>query len=562
MKKFKSILFLSFICLTFFNCETQELKNNQEDEIIPEGLEPIPEPEQTEFVVALGTQNITLNPIHAHKSAEIQILTAIYEGLMIYHPFTLSPLPGVAHRWEISKDKLTYTFYLREDAYFSNGDPVTAQDFRESWLLLLHPDNNAEYSVYFDIIRGAEAYRKGENTDPDSVGIFAISERVLKVELEKPASHFLKLLCILNFSPLHPSNRKEGDWGQKGPIIGNGPFQISKKTDEEIKLTKNHLYWDREQVKIDSIRILFIDDPQIVADEFNDGIIHWTKLYDISFEDMNELSKSKIVSNPLFATFFIFFVCKEEPWNDYRVRRGLALMLPWEEIRSSEYSIYPTSKLIPEIPKYPEVNSITEQNIDAGLSLLKEAGFPNGEGLPPIVILISQGNTHYSDILRTAWQENLSVEVQVKEVEAPLFFDAINEHDYTISSYTWIGDFADPLAFLQMWTANSNLNEAQFSNLEYERLIQESLKSSGLERYQKMAEAEELLLHEAVVMPIDHYPAFNVIDYESIEGWYPNILDIHPFKYIEFKGMTAPPGIVRNFTGTSLNTFKKAIYRN
>jgi oligopeptide transport system substrate-binding protein len=503
------------------------------------------ESSQNDFVLALVEQDLTLNPIHVQKSTEIQILTGLCEGLMAYHPTTLEPGPAMAERWTLSKDKLSYTFYLRENARFSNGDPVRAADFRDTWLELLNPQQNAEYSVYLDVIKGAEAYRKGISKDPQSVGIYAVADKELRIELERPTSHFLKLLCILSFAPIHSSYLHKIDWDKKAPLISNGPFYLYKRSEKEMILKKNEYYWDKEQVAIDSVRILFYDDPKQVSLDFNAGKIHWTTLNDCDYETLEKDVKNKIEIFPMFATSFFFFVCKDKPWNDFRVRKGLSLLIPWDKLRSKDYSPLPTDKLIPQIPKYPNIKGISAQNIEEGLALLKQAGYPKGKGLPPIYFLISKGNTLFSDIVTEAWKANLEVKIEYKEIEPQNFFSALNAHDYTISSYTWIGDFADPLAFLQMWTSKSNLNEALFMHKEYDNLIQESLGAIGIERYNKLAKAEEILLQEAVILPLNHMASYNIIDLDIIDGWYSNILDIHPFKYIQYKNTSVPPWIVK-----------------
>jgi oligopeptide transport system substrate-binding protein len=194
---------------------------------------------QNDFVMALGTQDISLDPIHVHKSTEIQILTALCEGLMTYHPITLEPIPAIAEHWTLSDDKLVYTFFLRENAYFSNGDPVTANDFKATWLELLNPSQRAEYSVYLDVIKGAEDYRKGITKNPETLGIRVLEDKILEVELEKPTSHFLKLLCILSFSPVHSSYRGKHGWDRKAPLISNGPFFLYQRKPNVLILYKN-----------------------------------------------------------------------------------------------------------------------------------------------------------------------------------------------------------------------------------------------------------------------------------------------------------------------------------
>ena len=497
------------------------------------------------FVIGLNDQDLSFNPLHAHTSTDVEILTALYEGLVSYHPFTLEAVPAVAASWDVSDDKTVYTFHLRDNARYSNGDPITAAQFRDTFLQVLNPKEAAEYAVYLDVIKGAAAYRQGKTKDPSTVGIRALSDNTLEITLEKPATHFLKVLCLCNFVPLHPSLRDTPDWDQKTGFITNGPFVVSERNADEIVLTKNKYYWDADSVKIDSIRLRFTEDPKVMSQEVNAGKINWTTLQTCDYSLLNAQAREKIVPNAMFATSFLFFVCDKKPYSDPQVRRGLALILPWKDIRSRQYSLYPSAQLIPRIPKYPEVKGISEQNLSEGLALLEKAGFPKGKGLPPISILISKGNTLFADMIAKAWRENLQVEVKFKEIDGKDFFTEIGKHDYTLSSYTWIADFADPLAFLQMWTSGSKLNEALYANPAYDALLNESLDATGLDRYKKLAQAEELLLKEAVILPIDHIAAFNLIDSESIAGWYPNPLDIHPLKYIEIKKEKLHKWIVR-----------------
>jgi oligopeptide transport system substrate-binding protein len=497
------------------------------------------------FVIGLSEQDLTFNPLHAHTSTDVEILTALYEGLVSYQPLTLETLPAVAESWDISDDKTVYTFHLRENAKYSNGDPITAAQFRDTLLQALNPKEGAEYSVYLDVIKGAAAFRQGKTTDPATVGIRAPSDKVLEITLEKPASHFLKVLCLCNFVPLHPSLKNAADWDQKTGFITNGAFVVSKRDKDEILLTKNKYYWDADEVKIDSIRLRIAEDPKVMTQEVNAGKINWTTLQACDYTLLDAQAREKIVPNSMFATSFLFFVCGSKPFNDPAVRRGLALLLPWKEIRSRQYSLYPSEQLIPEIPKYPAVKGIADQNVAEGLALLEKAGYPKGQGLPPLSILVSKGNTLFADMIAKAWKENLQTEVKFKEIDAKDFFTEIGRHDFTLSSYSWIADFADPLAFLQMWTSGSKLNEALYNNPAYDALLADSLAATGLERYNLLAKAEELLLQEAVVMPIDHIAAFNLIDADSIAGWYPNPLDIHPLKYIEIKKEKLNKWVVR-----------------
>ena len=504
-----------------------------------EGPEANSQNDEKEFVIVYSPKRITLDPLHIYTTMESELSTALYEGLLSYHPFTLEPLPGVAARWEVNEDGRIYRFYLREEALYSNGDPVRAQDFKGSWLRILDPEAGAEYSFLFDVIKGAKAYRLGKNDEVE--GIRVISDKTLEVELEKPAGHFLKLLSHLSFVPIHPHYLStEEDWGSSEKVVGNGPYYITERSDRELSLKKNELYWDARHVELEKIIIRFMEDPESISREFNEGRIDWTNNWDTaSLKDT-----SKIVFNPLFATSYFYFVCSRPPWNDERVRRALALMLPWQEIRSSRL-IFATHRLIPPIPNYPEVQGIQETDLDQALSLLKEAGFPEGRGLPPLILKVPQDSESElkAQLMADTWKEKISLPVSIRVYPYETYLEEVKKDDYTLGTVNWIGDYADPLTFLQMWTGESNLNDARFMDPEFDRLIDASLSEDNSARYEKLGAAEKILLFGAVVLPISHTPAFNLIDLEIIDGWFPNILNIHPFKYFRFRKLKLPPGI-------------------
>src|SRR4030042_361736 len=189
------------------------------------------ESETRELVAAYAPKKLTLDPVHIYTTMESELATALYEGLAGYHPLTLQPVPGVAASWELSPDKTVYRFRLREEALYSNGDPVRAQDFHDSWMRAIDPATQAEYSFLFDVIKGARAWRSGQKGE---VGIRVISDRLLEVELEKPAGHFLKLTCHMAFAPVHPSYFGKNHWDGGERLIGNGPFFLAGRSPQEL----------------------------------------------------------------------------------------------------------------------------------------------------------------------------------------------------------------------------------------------------------------------------------------------------------------------------------------
>lgn len=496
------------------------------------------------LVVAFPKSDIGFNPIHAFTSTEAQLYTALYEGLVTYNPLTLEPLPGVAESWDISKDGLTYTFHLRKDATYWNGQPVTAQDFRNTWLHLLDPKVKAEYSFLLDSIAGAKAYRLGETTNPNTVGIKAVSAHVLEVKLAHPASQFLKILCHYSFVPIPSNYLDKEDWRNLPVIPGNGPFYVTKHTANEIDLAKNNLYWDAENVDINKIKILLTDDSAKVTKMFDAGEIQWAT-GNVEWDKVRD--RQSIMVNPLFATSYFFFRADSKPWSNPDVRRALALLLPWNKIRQDNPLYIPTSTLVPRFGSYPSVTGITKENNQEALSLLTKAGYPNGRGLPAVTIAIpnDQENKRIANIMAASWTSAIGLTVKVDAVPYPGYYQRIEKKDFTLATTTWIGDFADPLTFLQMWTATSNLNNAGYNDPAFDEKIHASMAEKQPERYKTLAAAEKILLSGAEVLPIDHAPALNLVKISDIQGWFPNALDIHPFKYIRFRTPAPIPGVAQ-----------------
>lgn len=497
-----------------------------------------------EFVISFLQGNVQLNPIQSFTASEAQIYTGLYEGLVTYHPLTMEPVAAVAEDWEISDDRLVYTFSLRDDARYWNGERVTAAHFRDTWLKLIDPETDAAYNFLFDIIDGVREYRTGQIESPREVGIEAVNARTLRVTLRKPATHFLRILCHHAFVPVHPSVRDLEDWSELEEIPGNGPFRLVERSADELLLERNRRYWARDEVQLERVRLVFTDeDDDTVTDRFNRGEIDWVtsgmSLADVQFPET-------IVVNPLFATTYYFLRSDLEPFSDERVRRALALLLPWDEIRDPEIQFLPADTLVPQIPFYPEISGITEPDREEALSLLQEAGYSRGVRLPTIEVHVPQGQEtmRVARLMQENWESELEVNVDIRVTPYPAYFDALDDESFTVGTVSWIGDFADPLTFLQMWISDSNVNDAGFRDQRYDQLIDESMLESGEDRYQILSQAEQILLDTGTVLPISHSPSINLIDLDLVEGWFPNPLDIHPLRYLRFSDQSAAPGVI------------------
>jgi len=501
--------------------------------------EPRPEPlNRTELTVVFTGDDVELDFRKSYLASEAQVFSGIYEGLYSYNPVTLDPAPGVALSSKTSDDKKTWTFTLRRDAKFSNGDPVRARDFRDSWISLLDPAKNSPYSSLYDIIAGARDYRLGNITDPAKVGISAPDDQTLVVTLNSPAAFFRSMLCHHSFSPIHPSMLKARDWSKP---VGNGAYYVEENDGTTVVLAKNNNYWDAKRVVLEKITLRFTDDDEDSTAMWNSGEARWIA----GNVDIDALTdKSGIEVNAMFATHY-YYIRSAGPWSDYRLRRALVLALPWEEIRNKQY--LPAKSLIFPIPNYPQIKGFDTTDIDEAQKLLEQAGYPKGVGLPELVVRItpSEEADRIGKIMASAWMDKLGIPVKLDVVPYNRYFDSLKQKDYNVGSTTWIGDFADPYTFLQMWRADSNLNDADYNDPDYEALIDKSMGQDGTERYATLGEAEQMLLDRGTVLPVSYTPALNIVDTEELGGWYPNALDIHPFKYFNFKAYKPLPGVAK-----------------
>lgn len=510
--------------------------------------QPQAQPKESEFVTVFGAQLPQLDPQRAIFSNEAQIQTALYEGLFSYDPQSLEPLRALAQSWERSTDKKLYRFTLRENARWSDGSPITADDFVQSWFRML--DLNAEYATFFDVIAGAKAYREAGTGDKhrESVGIKAIDARTLEVTLVRPVAYFTRLLCHQSFALVHPSLFGVSDWKSAIPYPVDGPYKPVSMTETELVLEKNDQYWDAANVHIQKLRMVFTDDDAKATSLFNSGYAHWL---DGPGALDQVLLQTAIQYFPIYSTHYWFFNCRVTPWNDSRVRRALALLLPWDSIRSSELYRLPATTLVLPLPGYSKTKGIEAKNRDEALKLLADAGFPNGDGLPEVTLAFADYSTPraIATAFKTAWEKEIALKVTLKPMAPATYYETIGSRtdasSFTLAHETWIGDFADPEAFLQMWTTGAPLNIAGYSDQTFMNYMEQSYSASDDARMQLLAKAETELLQGGACLPIYHNFAASVIDTDYIEGWYQNALDIHPYKYFAFGTPSVNPNVVR-----------------
>jgi len=533
-RQFSFILFSLFFTTLAFSQAAEESPAENPDTIIDVESEKsddknIIESLQHNFTIVVAQQPWNLDIHTATYSSEAQILDSLYEGLFSYDPKTLDPLPALAESYKISRDKKRWTFTLRENLEFSNGEKINAYTVRNSWLSLL-TTKNAPYASMLDCIKGAADYREGKIKDSE-VGINARNEKTLVVTLINPTAHFAKLLCHHAFAVCFLNQN-----GGTDTSVFSGAFKIRENTGTSLVLERNEKYWDAKNVHLPQITIKQSNEVKENSWSYNDGSADWLSGM---FDTNALLNKNAIRISAIFGTEFLFFSCKNKPWNDADFRNALLTAVPWEELRKN--GLVKASTLIYPLAGYQGVNGITETSGEDALEMMEEArkklGIPKDEKLSVTfgISAISERQKSQAEILKKAW-EPLGVELKIQTTPDDRYIDSIPGWGADIFSYSWIGDFADPIAFLELFRANSTLNPSKWQNEKFEELIKKANETTDNgEHYKYLTQAEQLLLDEGEVMPITHSISLHAVNLQQVGGWYVNALDIHPFKYLYFK---------------------------
>ena len=481
---------------------------------------------QKELVIIEAEHNYDINPHTSNYANESQLLNGLYEGLFAYDPLTLEPLPAIAEKFDVSRDQKKWTFYIRPEAQFSNGERITAYDVKNSWLAVLNPKLQAPFASLIDCIVGAENYRLGKGSAED-VKIEAKNKTTLIVELNTPTEYLPKVLCHHAFSIV-----------SQDANVYSGAYVLENFSDNEILLKKNPEYYDSKNVAIPSIKILLNDNDVDNTYMFNMGSAQWVA-GGVIIDDVYDYNS--LYLSPQFCTEFLFFKSVDEPWNNENLRNAVINALPLEELR---VSFYPASTLVLPIGTYPAVIGVTEQDIEHARDLLEEEGYEiivNEDGsVEPTGLSLSYAlpDTEYEKERASLIAESLAkIGIKLSFQTTPLerYLSGIKAWEANIFTYTWAGDFADPLTFLELFRTGSSLKESEWSDAEYDKLLNEASIIEDAElRYEKLAEAEQYLIDAGIVIPISYPVSFNVVDSTVITGWFPNALNIHPFKDMYF----------------------------
>lgn len=534
---YKKILFTLLLC-GLLSAPLYSDALNQEEK---DSLERIRELRKaSDLNIVLSYRQLSFNPQYSYTTAEAQIYIGLYEGLVNYKPQTLQAEPAIAQSWEISEDGKSYSFFLREDAKFSNGDLIRAENFKASWLQLIRAGSDAPFSSLLDLVSNVPEYRKGQKSE-DQIGIKVAGPLQLDIELKEASPEFLSILCHNSLSVIHPSLLQLRDWSQLDAkkIITSGPYVLSSSQKEGLVFSKNPAYWNIQNVG--SSRIFIERFQPYYADQLVNALntyeVDWVASGSLSnFDQLNHPS-DMIRINPIFASSFLFFgnTTKQSfSWSNPKVREALILLLPLEELRKG---LGGSTHLVPKVSGYKSGQSFEKQDTDKAMSLLEEAGYPQGKGLGELRIVFPSGSSYsaLAETIKEAWSQldaEVLIEYQKPETST---VESYQDPNATLGIFTWIGDYPDPTTFLNLWRSEYTLNIFSYHSEEYDKLLDQAQQSGKdiSKRYEFLSKAEETLLLDGALVPLWQTPALNFVSKRFLKGWYPNVLDIHPLHYLK-----------------------------
>jgi oligopeptide transport system substrate-binding protein len=490
-----------------------------------------------DFIIANGAEPTTLDPALMQDTTSNNLYLALFEGLVQYDPKTSMGTPGIAKSWDISPDGMTVTFHLR-DAKWSDGNPVTAQDFVYGWLRNLDPATASNYAYMLGmVVKGADAYNNGKGKAED-VGVKAIDSKTLQVELVGPAPYFVDMTAHSAFAPAPKwAIEKYGNqWTKPGNIVSDGAYTLKEwKPQDYILVQKNKNYWDAKNVKLNTIKYLASDNMSTNYKMFKAGAVDWMLGIDVGMIDEIKLNPN-YQSSAQFATYYLDLNNSKKPFDDVRVRKAFAAAIDKKTLveKVLKGGQIATNEFCPPMEGYTPQQGMS-YDVALAKKLMAEAGYPNGEGFPTLTYVYNTNAGHkvIAEYVQQQLKANLGVNLVLQNMEFKTLIELRNKHDFTIARDGWVGDYLDPNTMLELFISASGNNSGLYNNPTFDKDIESARKSKGAARMQLLMDAEKLLLtQDQGILPLYHYANQDMVDVTKWGGWYANPIGYHPPKFI------------------------------
>ena len=494
---------------------------------------------------ALESEPSTLDPAKSTALDESNVELALFEGLTRLDEHE-QPQPAAAKSWDISPDGTEYTFHLRDNLLWNDGTPLTAHDFEYAWKRVLDPQTASENAYMMYPLNNGEAFFKQE-VSANQIGVKALDDKTLYVKLKAPITYFLNLTAFHAYYPVprHVVEKDPEIWAANDKIVSNGPFVLTHWIhSNQLQFVKNDKYWDKDKVKLENMQWPISESQSTRVSMVESGQANITVEPPIS--EQERLTKEGLFKmSPYLGSYYYSFNTQKAPFDNPLVRKAFSMAVDREKLvnnvikggKEPAYAWVPPGLTNPVTKQdfRREGGNLVEYNPQKARELLSEAGYPNGEGLPPITILYNTNEMHkaVAEVIQAMWKENLNVNVELLNQESKVYLDARNTGNFQVARASWIGDYADPMTFMDVYLDENN--DGQYHNPLYNDLVRKAQNTNNQEiRMQTMHEAEKILMDDAVVLPI-YYTTQPYIAQPYVKNYRWSILGTIDFKeaYIE-----------------------------
>ncbi len=479
------------------------------------------------LIYNLGADPETIDPTLNTASDAGTIIENAFEGLMRLDE-NEKAVPGVAEKMDVSDDKLEYTFHLRKNAKWSDGEPVTAKDFEFSWVRALTKETAAEYSYQLYYIKNAEKFYNGQATR-EELGIEVVDDHTIKVTLEAPTAYFPELTAFTTYFPEREdivTADPEGWATNPETYVSNGTFKLVQwDLKDQLVFEKNKEYWNAKEIKLPGLVFKLVTDENTAYASLKSG----------EFDMVDTVPAAEIAAGkeeglvtiyPNLATYMLVFnVGKQSTLpedvkkvlSNVKVRKALAIAIDRKAITDNvtksgqipAYSFVPKGILNDKGEDFAdrEYYDANKANIEEAKKLLAEAGYPNGEGLPTLEFMYNTEGAHklVAQAIQQDWAK-IGVNVELTNQEWKVFLNTRQQGGYEIARHGWSGDYVDPMTFLDLWVTGGGNNDAGYSNPEYDKLVNDAKKEADLEkRWDIMKKAEDMVMADMPIIPLYYY---------------------------------------------------------
>ncbi|MGZ9586088.1 peptide ABC transporter substrate-binding protein [Paenibacillus marinisediminis] len=487
-----------------------------------------------EFSFNLGSEPPTLDPALSQDAPSFTVIGAIFEGLTRVDKDN-NIQPAAAESWDISEDGKTYTFHLRKDGKWSNGDPVTAHDFEYSWKRVLDPNmkKTSPYNYQMYYIKNGEKFFNQEITDPSQVGVKATDDYTLQVELENPTPYFLHLTAFQTYFPV---NKKvvEADpkWDlEANTIVSNGPFKMTKwEHSNVIELVQNDQYHSLDEIKLTKVDISMVNDSNTAMNMYETGALDYVGPPGIGVPTdqiplLKQTKPDELSINPQASIYYYYFNNKEKPFDNKNIRKALSMSID-RQMLIDKVTLGEQKPAFGVVP--PGINAVDgsyrdqypdnyfKEDVEEAKRLLalglQESGMTE---LPEITLTYNTDDGHkkIAQAIADMWTNNLGIKVRIENVEWKVFIEQRHTLNYDVARAGWNPDYNDPMTFLDMFLTGGGNNDIGFSNPEYDKLIKGAyVEPDPQKRMDMLAQAEKILVEdEMAIMPIYYYTAVTLM---------------------------------------------------